>query len=157
VISTDLAAFIESGVTIHVATRSARLVPDHVRGAGVRVEAGRGELTVFLPEATAATSVANVEDNGRIAVAFSRPIDHRSFQVKGRVLSVSAADPDDRAVVDRYRAALVDTYATVGVPPAVSWRIASWPCRAIRFRVESVYVQTPGPGAGAPLGGGEAR
>ena len=50
------------------------------------------------------------------------------------------------------RAALAQEYAFVGIPPSVTFRIAWWPCHAVRFRVEAVFQQTPGPGAGAPLG-----
>lgn len=150
-ITPDLAAFLESGISIHAATRSARLVPDELRGVGARVEGGGEELTVFFPDATSGTARANLADNGRIAVCFSRPIDHRSYQVKGRVVALRPADDADRQVVDRYRRALVEEYARVGVPPSIAWRIAVWPAHAVRFRVEGVYAQTPGPGAGAPL------
>ena len=155
-ITPDLAEFIQSGVAIHVATRSPRLVPEEVRGMGARVESGGAELTVFLPASAAGASLANLADNGRIAVVFSRPADHRTFQVKGRATALRGADEADRVVIDRYRRCLVEAYATVGVPPAITWRIAVWPAHAIRFRVESVFIQTPGPGAGAPLAAGGA-
>ena len=45
-------------------------------------------LTVFLPTAVADRPVANVRDNGRIAVGFSGMLDHKSVQVKGRVVEV---------------------------------------------------------------------
>jgi hypothetical protein len=54
-------------------------------------------------------------------------------------------------VVDRYRAALADVLSVLGVPPRTLLRISHWPCTAARFRVESVFVQTPGPGAGDRL------
>lgn len=150
-ISSDLAVFLESGLSIHVATRNARLVPDAVRAMGVRVEPGGEAVTVFLPAATAAAARANLADNGRIAVVFSRPADHRTFQLKGRAESVAPASEADRAVVERYRTALVAGLGAAGVPPAITRRLTSWPAHAVRFRVETIYVQTPGPGAGTPL------
>jgi hypothetical protein len=156
VITSDLAEFIQSGVAIHVATRSPRLVPDEARGIGVRVEAGGVEVTIFIAAATARQALENLADNGRIAAVFSRPIDHRTYQLKGGATSVRVADDADRAVIERYRRALVDAYTVVGVPPSITWRIAVWPAHAIRFRVENVFVQTPGPGAGAPLVAGSA-
>jgi hypothetical protein len=150
-ITEELAEFIESGVSIQLGTRDARLVPDCVRLVGARVERGGGEVTVFLPRGTGAKSLANLKDNGRIAVCFSRPADHRSIQLKGRAVSLEDALPADRPIVDRYRAALADVLSVLGVPPRTLLRIGHWPCTAARFQVESVFVQTPGPGAGDRL------
>ena len=151
VLSRELAIFVDSGVAIQVGTRDARLVPDAVRGVGVRVEEGGAELTVFLPEATAGRATANLRDNGRIAVCFSRPTDHRTIQVKGRAVAVGEAAASDRPVVERYRPALAQSLAFIGVPFPTAMRMAHWPCHAVRVRIEGVYQQTPGPGAGAPL------
>jgi len=150
-ISEELTAFVESGVSIQVGTRDHRLFPECVRAYGARVERGRREVTVFLPDATAASTLANLADNGRIAVCFSRIEDHRSIQLKGKVVAVAPATPDDRPIVDRYRGEFVKNIAVIGLPPRISLRLNAWPCRAVRFRVESLFVQTPGPGAGAPL------
>jgi len=150
-ITEELAEFIQSGVSIQLGTRDARLVPDCVRLVGARVERGGGEVTVFLPRATGAKSLANLKDNGRIAVCFSRPADHRSIQLKGSAVSLEDAVSSDRPVVDRYRSALADVLSVLGVPPRTLLRISHWPCTAARFQVESVFVQTPGPGAGDRL------
>jgi hypothetical protein len=152
VISEELAEFIQSGVSIQVGTRDACLVPDCVRLVGARVEAGRTEVTVFVPRATGAASIANLRDNGRIAVCFSRPADHRTIQLKGRIAALDDARAADRAVIDRYRSALAGVLAELGLPPRTILRMSHWPCAAARFRVETVFVQTPGPGAGDRLG-----
>lgn len=153
-IPSDLVGFLESGVSVLVGTRDARLVPDATRAVGARVENGGGELTVFLPAATSAIALANVRDNGRVAVCFSRAFDHRAVQVKGRAVEVRDAGEPERPLVDRYRAALADAWSHVGVPPRATLRLAHWPCHAVRLRVEGLFLQTPGPGAGAPLVGG---
>jgi len=154
VVSDELAGFIESGVSVLVGTRDAGLLPSAMRGMGVRVEEGGAEVTVFLPEATSARAIANLRDNGHVAVCFSRPQDHRSIQVKGRAVAIRAAGASDRPVVERYRGALAESLAFVGVPVPTTLRLAHWPCHAVRVRVEGVFQQTPGPDAGAPLGAG---
>jgi len=152
-ISPELAQFLESGVSVLVGTRDARREPACMRGVGARVAANGAELTVFLPAATAATALANLADNGRIAVSFARARDHRSVQVKGRVLEVRDADGADRERIERYRRDLVEALGVVGVSPRSTLRLAHWPARAVRLRVEALFAQTPGPGAGAPLAG----
>lgn len=150
----ELFDFIQSGVSMLVGTRDARLCPEAARAAGARVEADGAELTVFVPRATGARTLANVIENGRLAVCCSRPADHKTIQVKGRLVSIEEPGPEERALVERYRLALAKTLAEVGLPPRVTLRIAHWPCHVLRLGVESVYVQTPGPGAGEPLGAG---
>lgn len=151
-ISADLAAFLESGLSILLASRDARLVPDCVRAVGARVEAGGAELTVLVPEASAGRCPAALRESGRVAVMFSRPGDHRTIQVKGQVLSLGLAAEAERPLVERYACELARALGFVGVPPRLTLRVARWPCLAVRLRVDGIFVQTPGPGAGAPLG-----
>ena len=151
-ISDEVASFLESGVSILVGTRDDRLVPEAVRGCGAAVCAGGTELLVLVPEATGAATVANLAANGRIAVTFSRPTDHRSLQIKGRVLERRAAGDGERAIADRYRCGFAQELALVGVPPRMTIRMAMWPAHAVRLAIAGVFVQTPGPGAGATFG-----
>ncbi len=153
-IPAELCEFLQSGLSILCGTRSDRLLPEACRAVGARVDAGGSELTVFLPVATAECTVANLRDNGRLAVCFSRAIDHRSVQVKGRVLTIADASEEDRREVLRYRRALAGAWAEIGIPPRITLRMAHWPCHAVRLRAEAVFNQTPGPGAGSVLGRG---
>lgn len=155
VITDELARFLESGISVLVGTRDAGLRPESTRGVGLRVEPGGEEATVFLPAASAANARANLEENGRIAVCASRAVDHRSVQLKGRVVAITAGDDAARALVDRYRSELARNLAVVGLPPRVTMGLVNWPVHAVRFRVESSFGQSPGPGAGAPLQAGD--
>ena len=153
-LSPELVQFLESGVSMQVGTRDSCLVPEAVRAVGARVVGSGPEVVVYVPVATGARTVDNLGENGRIAVCFSRIEDHRTIQLKGRVLEVRSATGEERATIDRYRAAFGENLAFVGMPPRLSFRIASWPCHAVRLRVETIWVQTPGPGAGDALGRG---
>ena len=150
-ISKELAEFIQSGISVLIGTRDARRFPDCARAVGARVEANGEEITLFLPAATTAASVANLRENRRLAVCFGRAEDHRSVQVKGRVLEIRDADDADRERIDRYLGEFAGMLRFVGLPPRIISRMNHWPCHAVRYRVESVFDQTPGPGAGAPL------
>jgi hypothetical protein len=158
-ISEELASFVESAVTMLVGTRDDDLRPEGVKGFGARVEPGREELTVFISAAHAARTLANARANERVAVCFTRPADHRSIQVKGPVLEVRDAREEERPLVERYTERLAGILGEIGIPPRLILRIARWPAYALRLRMDGVFVQTPGPGAGTPLGGphGAAR
>lgn len=150
-IGRELAEFLESGLSVIVGTRDRRLVPEATRGFGLRVEADGRELAVFLPRAWNARTFSNLRDNGRIAVSVSRPEDHRSVQVKGRLLELREAIDEDRDAIERYRERLVPSWGFVGIPPDATRRVAAWPCDVARIAVESLFEQTPGPLAGDPL------
>ena len=151
-ISEELANFLESGVTMLVGTRDPELRPEGVKGFGARVEPGREELTVFISAAHAARTLANAMATGRVAVCFTRPIDHRSMQLKGPVLELRDARDEERPLVERYTQRLSEILGEIGIPPRLILRIDRWPAHALRIRMEGVFVQTPGPGAGTPLG-----
>ncbi len=150
-IPSELVAFLESGISILVGSRDAHLRPEFARGIGARIHPGGGELTVWIPSTTAERTLANVRDNGRLAVCFAA-IDHRSFQFKGRTIEVRDAHPDERASLERYRAAIAQHWGQVGMPPRLTHRMIVWPAQALTLQIESVFQQTPGPGAGAALG-----
>lgn len=143
-------------MSVILATRDAALRPDALRALGAEVP-GDGTVTVFLPTAVAGRCLANIRDNGRLAVAFCRIADHYTVQLKGTVVGVEAADGSQRQRVDRYRQVLAKELAAVGLPEHVVFRVNHWPCAAVTFRPETLFDQTPGPEAGAQVEGTEAR
>ena len=147
----SLAPLLEGLVAVHVATRDADLVPDEVMAAAA-IPAPQGRsVTVYLPLATSGTALANLRDNGEIAVVLSQPLTHRTVQLKGRVGELRAAREDERAAVERLAAAFDAEVAAIGLPPAALRRRNRWPCAAATFAVREAYEQTPGPRAGEPL------
>lgn len=150
-ISKELQEFLESGVSVLVGTRDRLLVPEAIRGFGLRVEADGRELVVFVPRAWSERTLANLRDNGRLAVAAARPSDHRSVQVKGSLLGIVACGDAERVALESYRELLVRDFGAIGFPPRVLHRLNAWPADAVRMRVEALFEQTPGPRAGAPI------
>lgn len=150
-IPADLVDFLEGGVSILVGTRDAGQRPETTRAVGAAVSPDRTRLSVLLAEHTAERAIANLEDNGRIAVAFSRPIDNFAVQLKGRVTELRRGDDADRRVAERYHAVYVEQLYMVGMPRSLSKRIRVWPSFAVTFEIDDIFVQTPGPGAGKPL------
>ena len=147
----DVVAFAQSGVSILLGTTSAALEPDCVRGMGVRVWPGACQLTVLMPAATGATSLANLRENPRLAVTLSHIPSHRTKQVKGRVLAVRDGDEADHQLARAYRELFAEDLAHVGQPAANTLRLGIWPCHAIDLDIEVVFAQTPGPAAGARM------
>jgi len=147
----ELAAFLEEGLSIYVATRNERLEPNGARGSAVKVDADGTHIVVFVPAVSAGTVLNDVRSNGQIAVVLTRPPDDRGCQAKGVFVEARDAAEDERAFVvsqwERFR----DRLELVGLPRVATDGWVVWPAVAVRFRVNALFDQTPGPGAGAPL------
>ncbi len=148
-----LIEFLTSGLVLGAATRDDRLVPDVVRPAGVRVEPGGREVTFFVASASAGQMLKNVESNRRVALVLSDPQDNRSVQLKGAVVETRPAREEERPLMDQYRARFARMLEPLGVPPSFVMRTQVWPAVAVRFRLEQMFLQTPGPAAGEPFQG----
>lgn len=133
---------------MHLCTRDSALQPMSTIAFGLKVGADGREVTVFLPVPLAAPMVANLRDNGQMAITIVCPTDHRSIQLKGAWLGERRTDDADRAFIERYREALTKELGLVGVPRSIWRRVIWWPSLALRMDVRDVFVQTPGPGAG---------
>jgi len=150
VLTDEIAAFIAGPQGIMVATRSPSLEPNATRACGL-VVAGADRIAVLLPRATAAQSIANLEDNHAIAVVVSSPIDYRTVQLKGRSLGIREASADDLLVGEqllRDFGAACERFGITRQRVRNLWLFDLW---RIEVLVTAVYGQTPGPGAGGPL------
>lgn len=150
-LSAEIVEFIESGVSMLVGTRDANLRSECARGLGAQVGADRSSVTVYLNDALGARTRANLEHNQQIAVAFSRPIDHHSIQLKGIATAVRKCTAADRKVQERYLAGFVEQLYWVGLPRAVTRRVRLTPSFAVTVEAQSLFLQTPGPDAGRAL------
>lgn len=155
-IDEELAAFLQGGVSVHVASRGPTNVPNLVRGIGCRVSPDRRQVTAFVLASQCGALLAEIAMNGAIAFVGSLPSTHRTVQLKGTDARTGAPVAGDEALVARQRAALVEDLVSVGYPPEMPRALlgGDWSeAVAITFTPSAAFVQTPGPGAGTPLGG----
>lgn len=144
----EVIELLSSGVVMSIGTRDAALAPECTPAMGSRVNRDRRGLTVFVPQALAEATLANLRDNGQIAVNIVRPSDDKSMQLKGRAVAVRDASEADRVTQEQQRSGLVEQLAFVGLPRAIARRMTWWPSVAIDIEVNDVFDATPGPEAG---------
>ncbi len=149
-IDPGLKEFLESGVATQVGTASAAGKPSAVNGWGCRVN-GDGTLTVFIDTLRAATPLANLATNPKVAVVFADPISYRSVQLKGRWRAASRATEDEERWVARYREMLFSNLALIGDNSDSRANTAWDELTRIDFDIEQAFDQTPGPQAGQVL------
>ena len=136
-----------------VGSRDAGLRPAHTTAVGAVAYEDRQTVTFFVPESRSARLLSNLRDNGRIAFDFGL-FSHEAYQLKGVYLSSRPTTDEDRARQEAYRKKLVtavrQAYPEELARPLVLG-LGYHPGIAVTFRVEEVYLQTPGPGAGTKM------
>jgi hypothetical protein len=156
-LSVELATFFERGVSLMVGTRDADLVPELIRAWGPRVSRDRKSVSLSVAKAGSARTLENLRANGRLAVTGALPLDSSAVQLWGRCLGTAPASRQDLAAVQLHRDAFARLNETLGVPrPFIEalWRrelVGSPAMVRIRFVVEQIFNQTPGPDAGSRL------
>lgn len=150
-IDDSLKEFIESGVATLVGTGDASGRPQIAYGWGPRVRAGGEAVDVFLDAARADRTLANLRDNGRIAMTVAHPVFYRSVQLKGTFDDSGEPDEADKDWVARRREDFLVSTSIIGDPPETIRNLWLEDIVRVGFTVEQAFDQTPGPNAGKPL------
>lgn len=154
VIGPEHAALMRRRVSIIAATRDAQQRPHLMRALGCRLAPDRRELTLFLSSGSCAELLADLRENGRIAVVFCEPSTDRSLQLKGEGVCIEPPAPGDAALVEHYVECFADEIATLGfdrVLVKTMFHHAPQELVTVRFVPNEAYEQTPGPQAGARI------
>lgn len=148
----ELAAFLVRGNSMIVATRNKALEPHAARACGIEV-LGPTRVAVLVPKATGAQNRADLECSADIAVVVCRVTDYRTVQLKGRCVGITEPSPADIKRSEEQQRAFAEGIGIYGFSRRQArnyWLFDLW---RITVEVTAGYVQTPGPGAGAPLRG----
>jgi hypothetical protein len=143
---------LETGVSVLVGTRDTSLIPECTRAWGIHVAPGRRTVRIFLSEAFAGKTIDNLRENGLIAVTCTRPTDHLTCQLKGRVRKIQAVTPGERDRCRRWHRDFTVELSAIGVPAYLPEGWIVEPTLAVEFVVSEVFDQTPGPSAGRKIG-----
>ena len=138
---------------MQVGTRDADLRPAHTFAVGAVMHDDRRTVTFFVPESRAARLLSHLQDNGRVAFAFAWAT-HEAYQFKGTYVSSRPTTDEDLARQEAYRAKVVTALRQVypeEIARSFALGFAYHPAVAVTFRVEQVFLQTPGPGAGTRM------
>jgi hypothetical protein len=147
----DQLRFLQGPIIAFLGTRNRALRPGVGWASAVRGDTAAGTITFLLPDAEGARPLADIAENGLIALTVLDPLSHESYQYKGRFVSKRPGDDDDRALSDIQQAKACARLDEMRLPGHLFARFVYWPGTAVTFRVEEIYDQTPGPNAGKQL------
>jgi hypothetical protein len=152
-LSDEIAAFIESGVSIVVGVvgPAGRALSGRALAARVMEDA---TVRVIYPKEGNVAITASAQSGGPIAVTFSAPLSHRTLQIKGYSSRLEVFEPDDEASFRQQADAFAAILVAVSHSPAFVHAFADYLSSALlvlSFPAEEAFEQTPGPGAGRSL------
>jgi len=148
----SVAAFVQQGVSILVASRDASNLPHVSRGTGCSVLDDK-HLVVYVPTTRSTALLDAIRDSSAIAVVFSEPATHRTIQIKGTD-AASVATPADAAMLNRYADDFLGVLGSLGYNAAMAdslVRMQPGEVTGVAFTATAIFNQTPGPRAGEPL------
>ena len=154
-ITPEVAAFLESGLSITIAGCGERRVPSIAKAVGCSVSPDRRQVTLLLFAPQAERLCLDVARNGRIACCFSLPSTHETLQLKGIDGTPVPATAQDLATarreLDQWTADLMPLGWGAEFVDGFFWGDAA-DLVALRFTPVAAFEQTPGPAAGTALG-----
>jgi len=157
VLDDEHARFIaEQAVSYALASRDGANRPSIAKAAAVRVSGDRRRVTLLVDQQLASDVVRDLRAGQPVAAVFSEPATHRTLQLKGLRAEVASVTPADREFARQHLEVTVAHVAPLGYDAAaLRAYFAHQPEQlvAVSFVPVAAFEQTPGPGAGRPLGG----
>jgi hypothetical protein len=151
----DVAAFIQTGVSISLAACGPDRLPSMSRGLGCKVADEGRQIQVFVRISQAQALLDNIRNNGQVANVFSLPSTNRTVQLKGRDARILPFDPADLPIIDHHVAAFIREVVPLGMPEVVVRTILAYApddLVTVSYAPAAAFSQTPGPKAGTALG-----
>lgn len=140
---------------VALSTVSAGGQPTLCWGMGGRLLDDRRTVEAFVREDHARQCLANLRNDGRAALVFVEPFTNVAVQFKGRDTTWRPATREDEPFLRFHVDNMVRELARVqfNATFARAFFEQPWSLLAmVRFTADQVFVQTPGPQAGQPLG-----
>lgn len=154
-LDSDNAAFIQTGVSISLASCGPDHLPSMSRGLGCKLVDGGRQVSVFLRRSQSLELIENIRSSERVANVFSLPSSNRTLQLKGTDARIAPVTADDLAVIEDHIADFILEVIPLGMSEAMVRALLSYQpddLVTITYSPSAAFSQTPGPKAGAPLG-----
>ena len=133
----------------YVGSRDENLIPTVRRCWGVKLSPTNDVMILYVLKAQYEQMLKNFQHNGRITVSLADVPDFRAYQLKGQFIKARDMTTDEVNFQQQYRErpkAVMQEY--FGISEALAERYVYHTDLAIEFKVEKIFNQTPGPGAG---------
>ena len=125
----------------------------HVDTLGVTINSSNSLLTCFVVKSDCKEIFDYLKESGRISF-FVGMISHEAYNFKGQFEDFNLLSKSDLEVSENYRRNVINIITNIGMPrEAAIEKYGVVPDIGITFKVDKVFVQTPGPDAGKLING----
>ena len=123
----------------------------HVDTLGVKIDKIKFTLTCFVINSECNKVLEYLNESGRISF-FVGMISHEAYNLKGQYVSSEKLNNSDLKISKNYTNKVIDIITSVGLSKeAALEKYGKVPDLGITFKVDKVYIQTPGPEAGKKI------
>ena len=123
----------------------------HVDTLGVTVNSSNSLLTCFVIKSDCKEIFNYLKESGRISF-FVGMISHEAYNFKGQFVLSEKIDDSDLKISQTYLKNAIEIIASIGLSKeAAIEKYGKSPDIGITFKVDKVYIQTPGPDAGKEI------
>ena len=120
----------------------------HIDTYGAVVDNSKTKITCFVRSSESVDVLKIIKKNPKISY-YVGMITHEAYNFKGEFKQVSNLDSDALDTSENYRKNLIDVLSGLGLDvEAVRNKYGEAPDLGITFKVNKVFIQTPGPEAG---------
>ena len=143
-------ALINGGIG-HIGSANADLKTTHTETFGASLDNENNCVTCFVLSILAEPILENLKEKGRISFFFGLP-SHEAYQFKGQFLETREITEEELANSEKILSVTKDMFDSIGIPSeAVERMLGTPPDLGVTFRVEKIFIQTPGPEAGQEI------
>ena len=143
-------ALINGGIG-HIGSANADLKTTHTETFGASLDNENNCVTCFVLSILAEPILENLKEKGRISFFFGLP-SHEAYQFKGQFLETREITEEELANTEKVLSMTKDMFDSIGIPSeAVERMLGTPPDLGVTFRVEKIFIQTPGPEAGQEI------
>ncbi|WP_167507450.1 hypothetical protein [Marinobacter vulgaris] len=132
-------------------------MPSVSQAYGCRICRATGEVCVFLSESRSTSVLRDLRDGGAFSAVFSRPATHKTVQLKAPAVRIQPLEAGDQVLIERHGLRAAGELISLGYAPAFSQALMApdiTDAVCVCFMPVVGFNQTPGVGAGQPLGAG---
>jgi len=135
----------------HLGSASADLKTAHTETMSASMNQAKDTVTCFVLSFLAGPVLENLKATSRVSFFFGLP-SHEAYQFKGQFVGTRELTADELANSERVLNLTKEFLTSMGISAeAAEQMLGTPPDLGITFKVEKIFIQTPGPEAGQEL------
>jgi len=139
--------------SLMLGTRNSDLQPTIQRAFGVRLADDCSQISFFIPKKLSEKTLSHLKQNARAAATVVDPNTHQTLQFKGSFVSSADCTESDMQVfyetMNGFGQVIERFFGAEALAQMQAFNLL--PLVSITFKIEDIFNQTPGPGAGQKI------